>query len=168
MKSLHGLKGLLDKKRKAAEEEFGQQATAKRADIESVRQQRIQEQEQAELVQQQASCRGSRFTASRSHRFMLTQEHCTQADRQQANSQATTSERRDSLQVAPCAGCRAAWRPQAHIECLSCLQSRPSEQEQLPREEVVRRLRLLAKPVTLFGEVRGGLHRAGSAAWQPR
>ena len=34
------------------------------------------------------------------------------------------------------------------------LQARPSEQEQLPKEEVVRRLRLLAKPATLFGEVR--------------
>ena len=47
-----GLKGLLDKKRKAAEEEFGNSATAKRAQIESVRQQHLRQEEQAELERQ--------------------------------------------------------------------------------------------------------------------
>ena len=51
-----GLKGLLDKKRKAAEEEFGNSTSAKRAQIESVRQQRLREEEQAELQQQVLSC----------------------------------------------------------------------------------------------------------------
>ena len=47
-----GLKGLLEKKRKAAEEEFGNSATAKRAQIESVRQQHLRQEEQAELDRQ--------------------------------------------------------------------------------------------------------------------
>ena len=47
-----GLKNLLEKKRKAAEEEFGNSATVKRAQIESVRQQHLRQEEQAELERQ--------------------------------------------------------------------------------------------------------------------
>ena len=80
----------------------------------------------------------------------------SQAERRQAAQDATVSDKRDSLQVGAPPLAQSLCQSQVLARSQACvhLQSRPSEQEQLPREEVIRRLRLLAKPVTLFGEAR--------------
>ena len=116
-----GLKGLLDKKRKAAEEEFGNSTSAKRAQIESVRQQRLREEEQAELQQQVLSypwTRGfapySALQSALSSSPRNPKPSVVQAERRRAAEGATTSDRRESLQVVAVPCSNSAIPPQLH------------------------------------------------------
>ena len=127
---MDGLKALLAKKRKAAEQEFGGRTQVNRVEIEQARIQQLRNEEHIEndvKVQHHLSCKCA---------FML---ECPVLEGAIAKQEAK----------------RALKRAADGSGELQRLDSgaRTNSEEALPREEVVRRLRLLGQPATLFGEV---------------
>ena len=127
---MDGLKALLAKKRKAADEEFGGRKQVKRVDIEQARIKQLRTEEQNELGVKVIS---SLYLGIGVKYYLLWK---------------------------PCLACmqeakRAVKRGADGSGELQRLDSsaRTNSEEALPQEEVIRRLRLLGQPATLFGEV---------------
>ena len=127
---MNGLKALLAKKRKAADEEFGGRKQVKRVDIEQARIKQLRTEERNELGVKVISSLYLGIGA----KYYLLCKFCL----------ARTQEARRALK-------RGA-DGSGELQRLDS-SARTNSEEALPQEEVIRRLRLLGQPATLFGEV---------------
>lgn len=128
-KDMDGLKALLAKKRKSADEEFGGRTQVKRIDIEQARIKQLRNEEQNELGVK-VICSLHIGTGIHNLFFCLHMVRVQEA-------------KRASKRGADGSGELQRLDSSARTNC----------EEALPQEEVIRRLRLLGQPATLFGEV---------------
>ena len=148
---MDALKALLDKKRKATQEEFGGRKFVKRSEIEKSRLEQLKEQEAKEQAEKVHPCHvcpchtllppfAALQVKARAPPELLVTCHCPCV---LDTKVLVTQEARRQKQLAA-----------AGSGELGRLDSGPrGSEELLPQAEVIRRLRLLAQPATLFGEV---------------
>ena len=140
---MDGLKALLAKKRKAAEQEFGGRTQVKRVEIEQARIQQLRNEENIEndvKVQHYLSCKCTSMLEC--HGPVLEGAIAKQEAKRALKRAADGSGELQRLDSG----------------------ARTNSEEALPREEVVRRLRLLGQPATLFGEVMSACSEVGHAS----
>ena len=148
------LKQLVASKRKATEEEFGGQKFAKRADIEAARLRKLKEEEEAERKEKERK----RLEKERWHGGGIPSTAATSAaahptraiDRSQDGVAHGSEERASS-------GLHEAKRRKNDATTSSSKRQGQGSPEkppraELPLKEVIRRLRVLGQPATLFGE----------------